>query len=143
MPGDRKRREHSSSYPSTDKPPSGRTPSTHSSTDMWNGGQSTQAGWLNAILRDAEEDYDFNQLSVSGTVTLSRTRRRPLTLQAGVLPEAEVGGAQASTHLRRQAQRHLECRQVGASAHSGAVAHRNAGRATHTYIGEVNDNVST
>ena len=39
---------------------------------MWNGGQSTQAGWLNAILRDAEEDYDFNQLSVSGTVTLSR-----------------------------------------------------------------------
>ena len=40
---------------------------------MWNGGQSLQMGWLNLRLKEAESDFDFCQLSESGSVTLDRS----------------------------------------------------------------------
>ena len=40
---------------------------------MWNGGQSLQMGWLNLRLKEAESDFDFCQLSESGSVTLDLT----------------------------------------------------------------------
>ena len=35
---------------------------------MWNGGQASQAAWLNACLKRHENDYDYSQLNESGTV---------------------------------------------------------------------------
>ena len=35
---------------------------------MWNGGQASQAGWLNSRLKASESNYDFSQLVESGTV---------------------------------------------------------------------------
>ena len=35
---------------------------------MWNGGQASQAAWLNACLKRHENDYDYGQLNESGTV---------------------------------------------------------------------------
>ena len=59
---------------------------THSSTDsttdnrqkdtdrlLWDGGTTRQASWLNKKLKDAEADFDYSQLSASGTVTLNKS----------------------------------------------------------------------
>ena len=35
---------------------------------MWNGGQASQAGWLNSRLKANESNFDFSQLVESGTV---------------------------------------------------------------------------
>mgnify|MGYP001208220981 CR=1 FL=1 len=39
----------------------------------WDGSQTRQASWLNQKRKEAEADFDFKQLCVSNTVTLSKS----------------------------------------------------------------------
>ena len=73
MPGGAQKRSNSSSYPSTDHSSRSSVQSATRDIDMWNGGQSLQMGWLNLRLKEAESDFDFCQLSESGSVTLDRS----------------------------------------------------------------------
>ena len=59
---------NSSSYKSTDQTTRSEQPSSIRDLDMWNGGQASQAAWLNACLKRHENDYDYSQLNESGTV---------------------------------------------------------------------------
>lgn len=65
-------RRKSRTYSSTDTTPDNRQAATTEQAP-WDGSQTRQASWFNAMLKEAEADFDFHQLYTFATVALSKS----------------------------------------------------------------------